>query len=234
MSENVGSPDGLTCKLIEALSLKQDELNRVAQVLHEDVGQVLTVVGLQLDVLRQDFVEQSPAIATRTVEIQQLLEKAVGDVRTLSYQLNPGMVPRSGLRYALDTLVGRMRERCNGATIRFLMDSHVHLPLPAAVAVYDITEHALGNAVSHSGATLIEVVLQPLVALVRLEVRDNGRGFDQTQVEAFRPGLGILCMRHTALKSGLTFHIETGYGKGTVIRAVYREETPEGATRHAV
>ncbi|MCZ2149060.1 MAG: histidine kinase [Bryobacterales bacterium] len=226
MTENVGSSPGLAARLIDALSAKQDELDRVARVLHENVGQVLTVVGLQLDVLRQDYASAGPGLAERVGEAQQLLEKAIVDVRELSYQLNPDIVPRSGLRYALDTLVGQMRESAQGATIRFLMDSHVHLPLPAAVAMYEITARSLSNAVEHSGASLIEVVLQPLPGCARLEVRDNGRGFDIEQVIKEPRGLGLLWIYHTARKNGITLQVESSQGKGTTIQAVY-EEQPE-------
>ncbi|MCC6364454.1 MAG: hypothetical protein IT165_13095 [Bryobacterales bacterium] len=235
MTENVGSSPGLAARLIDALSAKQDELDRMARVLHENVGQVLTVVGLQLDVLRQDYSSAAPGLGERVAEVQQLLEKAIVDVRELSYQLNPNIVPRSGLRYALDTLIGQMRESARGATIRFLMDSHVHLPLPAAVAMYEITARSLSNAVKHSGASLIEVVLQPLPGCVRLEVRDNGKGFDVEQAMKQPRGLGLLWIHHTARKNGIALQVESNQEKGTAIQAVYegQPESPLGEAEDA-
>ncbi len=232
MTGNVGSSPDLAARLIDALGAKQDELNHMARVLHENVGQVLTVVGLQLDVLRQDFSAAAPALSGRVADVQRLLEKAISDVRDLSYQLNPDIVPRSGLRYALDTLVGRMRESAQGATIRFLMDSHVHLPLPVAVAMYEITARSLSNAVEHSGASLIEVVLQPLPGCVRLEVRDNGKGFDVARAMTHPAGLGLLWIHHTARKHGFALRVDSHQGKGTAVQAVYQEQ-PESPPEEA-
>jgi len=242
-SDGIGAE--LAENLIDALSRKQDELNEVARILHEDVGQVLTVVGLQLDVLRQDFSGDSPTINGRLTEIQELLDKALVDVRNISYRLNPTIVPRSGLRYALDTLIGRMRESSGGTIIRFLMDSHVHLPLPVAVALYEITEHALENALRHSRATLIEVVVQPMGSDVRLEIRDNGAGFAVEETLANPPGLGLLTIRHTAKKHRLNLTISSSPTAGTAIHAVHSNSSPwgeapsvshptEGSDAHAV
>lgn len=220
MARNVGAPDGLTAKLVQAVGAKQDELERVARVLHEDVGQVLTVTGLHLGILRQD----NPHLVERVDEIQQLLERAIIDVRQLSYQLNPGLVPRSGLRYALDTLVGRMREEA-GINIRLLVDSHTHLPQPVAVAMFEITEHALRNAVQHAEANKIEVVLQPAQGHIRLEVRDNGKGFDADA--GLTVGLGFVWMDYKARQSGIALSVESTPGSGTTVQAMYKETADE-------
>lgn len=221
MAQNVTNPVRRGERLLEALSSKQDELEHVSRILHEDVGQVLTVVGLHLDVLRQDFAAQSPTIASRTEEIQELLEKALHDIRQLSYRLNPGIVPRSGLRYGLDTLVGNMRDS-SPATIRLLMDSQLHLPLPIAVTFYEIATEGLENAVQHSGATLIELLLQRSPGSVRMEIKDNGKGFDLPAALA-EGGFGLPWMEHRARRAGLEFRAQSEPGKGTILCAVHHE-----------
>ncbi len=216
MAENVEAPQRVSDRLVESLSAKQDELNHVARVLHEDVGQVLTAVGLQLDLLRQDYSAQLPGLSERAAEIQNLLEKALDDVRRLSYRVNPDIVQRAGLRHALDRLIGDLR-RSTGVTIRFLMDSRIHVPLPAAVAMYRIAEFALDNAVRHAQAALIETVLQPLQGAVRMEIRDDGKGFDPRQAIADPRGIGLLLMRSTAHRSGLHYVLRSEIGKGTTL-----------------
>jgi signal transduction histidine kinase len=222
MAANVAISTDVAARLIAELSRQHDELHRVARVLHEETGQILTVVGLQLDVLRQDFRDQVPDLGERTTEIQQMLEKAIDGVRQLSYSLNPDRVQRSGLRYALDLLVGQARERSE-VNIRFLMDSHVHVPLPVAVAFYRITECALDNALRHSGAQHVEIVLQPAPHTVRLEVKDNGIGFSVEETERNVLGTGLLWMRHLAQANTLDLRISSRIGGGTVVQAVHRE-----------
>lgn len=235
MTDYSGFPGGLPGRLVDALSRQQDEMNRVARVLHENVGQVLTVVGLHLDVLRQDYVEKAPEIAERTTHIQNLLEKAIEDVRQISYKLNSDIVQRSGLRYALNTLVGRLRES-KGITIRLLLDSKVHVPMAIAPAIYEIVEYAVGNALRHSQGDRIEVVLQPVHDGVRLEIRDNGVGFDLEQARANARGIGLVWMQHIAAKAGLRFQMSSKAGRGTIVQASYQtpdpaaESEPESST----
>ncbi len=228
MAKNVGAPSNApvnaasdaVARLIDSVTEKQAELNHVARVLHEEVGQVLTVVGLHLDVLRQDYSKAHPELAGRTQEIQALLERAVSEVRDLCYRINPDVVQRSGLRYAMDILIGRLRDTSQ-ATIRLLMDSHVHVPLPVAIAFHQIAQQALANAIRHSGATLVEVVLQPAQADVRLEIKDNGCGFDWERTREAGLGLGLLWIKHAAQTAGLRLDIQTQPGQGTLIRATY-------------
>lgn len=220
MDENVRASAEVPRRLLTTLAERQDELNYVARVLHEQIGQVLTVVGLHLDLLRQDFSTEAPALAARTSEIQDLLEKAIDDVRQLSYRLNPDIVQRSGLRFALDTLIGKYRDS-SGMTIRLLMDSHIHVPLPVATALYQIVNHSLDNAIRHSGAKVVEIVLQQSNE-IRLEIRDNGAGFDLVQSMHQPKGLGLLWMQHLAAHAGLNLRLDSAPNTGTQVKATYQ------------
>ncbi len=221
MGEIVESPATLPERLIGEIRHHQSELQRVGRVLHEDTGQILTVVGLQLDLLKQDFRERVPDIVERTTEIQQLLEKAIDTVRQLTYSVNPDRVQRSGLRYAMDLMIGDAREKAP-CGIRFLMDSHVHLPLPVAMAFYRIAECALGNALRHSQAQQIEVLIQPAGREVKLEVKDNGIGFHVEDAQKNPAGSGLLWMRHLAREQGLELRIQSRVGGPTTVHAGYQ------------
>jgi signal transduction histidine kinase len=226
MPENVEAPQSVPDRLADALGAMQEELNHVARVLHEDIGQVLTAVGLHLDLLRQDYSAKEPGVSERAVEIQNLLEKALEDVRRLSYRLNPDIVQRAGLRHALDRLIGDLR-RSTGKTIRFLMDSRLHVPLPAALVLYRIADLALDNAVKHADSSLIELTIQPLAGSVRMEIRDDGKGFDAQRAVSNPRGIGLPVMRSAARRAGLDLVLRSEPGKGTTLQAAY--VTNEGA-----
>ena len=221
MGENVVDRAALTDRMIRDLSRQYDELQHVARVLHEDVGQVLTVAGLHLEVLRQDVTRSLPEADSQLTDVQQLLEKAIRDVRDLSYRLNPSLVPRSGLRYALDNLVGKLREQ-SGATIRFLMDSKVHPPLPVAMVLFEIAEESLRNALQHSGGNLFELVVQPAQDSIKLTVKDNGVGFDP-DAGTRAGGFGLLWMKQRAEHAAVAVQIVSSPGNGTTVEAVYRD-----------
>ncbi|MCP5114781.1 MAG: hypothetical protein GY953_28465, partial [bacterium] len=140
--------------LVAVINAQEQEATRVSRLLHDEVSQLLSAVGLQLDLARGDIAGQSPDVAKRIGECQEHLEQAIQHLRRLTYELNPAVVERAGLQTALDRLVGRYRgER---VSIRLLYDSSVHLPAESATAVYKIAECALDNAVLHSGCKLIE------------------------------------------------------------------------------
>ncbi|MFN7937340.1 MAG: histidine kinase [Bryobacteraceae bacterium] len=231
MGENVVTREALRDRLIRDLGHRCDELLHVARVLHEDIGQVLTVAGLHLEVMRQDVSKHAPEATQQVTDVQHLLEKAVNDVRELSYRLNPSLVPRSGLRYALDSMVGRLREE-SGTTIRFLMDSKVHPPLPVSMILYEIAEESLRNAVQHSRGNLFELVVQPRLDSIILTVKDNGIGF-HPRPAAEEGGFGLLWMLHRAEKAGIAVQIVSSPGNGTTVEAVYRDgsQTEEALRR---
>jgi two-component system, NarL family, sensor kinase len=211
----------LASLLVSVMNAREQEGARVSRILHDDVGQVLSAIGLQLDLLRMDLNEHVADCQPRILEIQKVLELAVAQVRDLSYELNPSIVERTGLQFALDRLVGRFRKDFAGS-IRLLFDSSVRLPLEAATAVYKIAEQALENAVTHSGATRIEVMVKLGKQGISLEVRDNGTGVPEDGKAADTTGLGLHLMRYHANQSGLRFSVASIPEQGTIVRAIFR------------
>ncbi|MCZ2077307.1 MAG: hypothetical protein HUU41_15115 [Bryobacteraceae bacterium] len=209
----------LAKSLVTLLRAREGEYERVSRLLHDEIGQVLSAVGLQLDVLRLDYKDQVPEIAGRTLEIQNLLERAMKQVRDLSYLLNPAIVERAGLHSALDRLVGRSRGLFPGP-IRLLLDSSVRIPPDVGTAFYRIAEQAIENAVQHSGATLIEVLLKPAKSAASLEIRDNGTGF-LPDAHNSENGLGLALMYYYAEQKNLEFKIKSGTDEGTIVSVLY-------------
>jgi len=227
MAEETDQERSLTDLLVTAMHARDQEGARISRILHDDVGQVLSAIGLQLDLLRMDLGERLSEIAPRILEIQKLLEQAVHQVRDLSYELNPSVVERAGLQSALDRLMGRYRKSFSG-TVRLLFDSSVRVPVEASAAFYKIAEQALENAVQHAGCSRIEVLFRPVRRCATLEVRDNGIGFRVEAVKGERRGLGLHLMRYHASRAGLHFSITSVPGRGTIVKTVYRESKPRG------
>jgi len=226
---NTGTP--LARILATILNAQEQEGVRAARLLHDEVGQILSAAGLQLDVLRMDTESESPELARRIIEIQKILEQAIDHVRTLSYELSPAIVERAGLQAALNRLVGRYRDTSD-SSIRHNFDSSVRLPMKAATCFYKIAECALDNAVKHSGGRRLEVSVHPARNGVALEVRDDGDGFAVEEVRANPTGLGLLLMECYAEQGNLKLGIESTRGRGTIVKGFYplAEETPEAVT----
>ena len=215
-----GSEESFRAMALAALEQQRSTLGKLAQLLHDEVAQMLSAVGLQLDILRMDLegTVMAPGIATRTAEIQKLLDGVVKRVRDLSYELSPGIVERAGLQLALDVLVGRSRKLFSG-NLRLIYDSSVRAPLLTAVALERIAEEAVSNAIRHARCSQIEIILKSTRNGLTLEVRDDGIGFDYEAIRKFPRGLGLLTMHYCGAKAGLDTEVTRNQGPGMTVRA---------------
>jgi PAS domain S-box-containing protein len=204
--------------VLGALRQQQFERSSIARFLHDAVGQNLTALGLQIDLIRMDVPGSSTEPLARLREVQKLLEQIMAEVRDYSYALNPSAVERAGLRAALDRMGARLRDRIPG-TLRINVDPSLRIDPHTASALYHIAEEAVDNAVNHAGCSLIEIAVKSTRNGAALEVRDNGRGFDPSDLQNGSRGLGLLSMEHHAAEAGLELEIQSSRATGTSVAA---------------
>lgn len=204
--------------VLGALKAMEFERKTLSKFLHDSVGQNLTAVGLQLDLLRMDLEDALPGGGARVTEMQTLLEEMMEKVRAYSHELNPSTVERAGLRPALDRLAARLQDRFSGV-IRLNVDPSLKLDPGVASAMYQIAQEAVENSVQHSGCTMIEITVRCASDRSYMEVRDNGRGFDPGDLSGGYRGLGLLSMEHYAAQAGLELVIASDRQHGTTVRA---------------
>jgi signal transduction histidine kinase len=209
------SQPALAQMLFAAMNEHEAVLSRVSRLLHDDVSQVLSAVGLQLDAMRMDFREQAPGVDSRATEIQELLEQAIEQLRDITNELNPSIVERAGLQFALDRLIGKVRNGFPG-TLRLHFDASVRVPTILAKAFYKITECALDLAKAAPACSLIDIHVKRAQGEYVLEVSDNGV-VENTGSEP----LGQLLMDYYASKNHVTLRIERVPGKGSLVRASF-------------
>ena len=209
-----GDPQAdLARTLIGAIDDRETELARLSRLLHNEVSQVLSAIGLQLDLMRMDFKEQTPAIESRTAEIQTMLDQVIARLRTMSNDLNPSAVERAGLHFALDQLVGKVRETFPG-NVRLHFDPFVRVPMPVAGALYKIAECAVEAASRRPGCSELELQVKRQRNEIVLEVRHNGDSGDDA-----RTLLPRLLMEHQASRNQIALHVKSLPDRGAVIRA---------------
>jgi len=208
--------------VLGALKAMEFERKSASRFLHDSVGQNLTALGLQLDLVRMDLETVSPEIGRRIAEVQKMLGDMMEAVREYSYELNPSTVERAGLRSALDRLAGRVRARFTGS-LRINVDPSLKIDPRIASALYQIAQEAVENAVQHSSCSLIEIAVKSTRSGGFLEIRDNGKGFDPSDLQGNFRGLGLLTMEHYAAQAGLDLSIASNREAGTTVRAVSPE-----------
>jgi signal transduction histidine kinase len=205
-------------------SVREEERTRIARELHDELGQVLTALRIDLSWIDTRFGKDNEQLLAKTRAMVALIEETIGTVRRIAADLRPGILDDLGLSAALEwqamEFTSRTGIRC-GVTVP--PDLPPVAPDPA-IALFRIFQEALTNIMRHAGATTVEVAVGVEAGCIRMTVRDNGRGITEADL---RPGrsLGLVGMRERARALGGQVTIEGKHGGGTVVIAV----VPTGA-----
>jgi two-component system sensor histidine kinase UhpB len=154
---------------------QEEERRHVARELHDQVGQVLTGLVLQIDRVMADL---DPAARDRLVPVREAARGALQDVRAIARSLRPDVLDDLGLVPALQGLATRFARDTGIPVERRLAPVAAPLGRDAELAVYRIAQEALTNVARHAGAGRVELRLEPLDGGVTLSVSDDGRGVD--------------------------------------------------------
>jgi two-component system, NarL family, sensor histidine kinase UhpB len=194
-----------------ALRAQEEERARVARDLHDEVNQSLTGVLLRLEAAR----EMAPGeLEAELSETKALANQAMQELLSLARQLRPTALDDLGLTAAIAGQVDQVPSGEIQASLSAEGDFS-DLPGDVQLVVYRVAQEALSNAVRHSGASRVEVMLRRVGTGVELEITDDGAGFAFSEAEG---GLGIPGMRERALLVGGEVVIESGPGRGTNVR----------------
>jgi two-component system, NarL family, sensor histidine kinase UhpB len=190
----------------DAFQGREAERKRVAQELHDEVGQALTAVMLQLSRLAK----RAPAeLEDDLRETQETTRAGLDDVRRIARQLRPEALDDLGLIPALVALTTTFAERTGLRVHRHFDEDLPRLSAEAELALFRVAQESLTNAARHSGTSRVELWLESSQDDVVLRVRDHGRGLDGA-----RPGSGIRGMRERALLIGGDLTLASAAGGG--------------------
>lgn len=201
------------------LSQEKQMTKRVAQLLHDQLGQTLAVARLSLDAaVGMHGGVMSGLLKQQCSKVSKLIDEAVAQTRLVLADLRPPMLDEQGLAAALDNEI-RRRGQTEGAADVLLEAEETVLELrwPGDVeyGAFMIAREAIGNALRHAGASLVRVLLSGASGTLDLEVVDDGRGIP-TRLRMGRPGhLGLVGMRERAIAIGGRLQVEPVEGGGT-------------------
>ena len=210
---------------------REEEAARIAQELHDELGQALSVLKVELEHVRRKFVSSKSAEVRETAslidEIGEHVDAAVQSVRRIASDLRPGVLDRLGLAAGLEWLLREFERRSAIATDLVTSGSVERVSPETATALFRITQEALTNIVRHAEASLVKVELTCGEREVMLAISDDGRGFDPGDARR-SPSLGLLGMRERAAKLGGSVDIQSAPDKGT--RLIVRISAAPAAT----
>ncbi len=206
-------------RLMDRLVVTQEsERRRLADDLHDLIGQNLTALGIDLASIKQRLngSNADPAVATRLDAMSSIVEKTIFSIRGVMTDLRPPALEEYGLAPALRSYANEFAERTGMKVLVSTDGRERRLTQGAELALFRIVQEALTNAAKHSGGTKVQIGITEEGGRVRLTVEDDGRGFANPvgARSERRGGWGLPAMRERAEAHGATLRIEFP-GRGT-------------------
>lgn len=203
-------------------TVREDERNRLARELHDELGALLTAAKLDLARLRSRLGASTPEVMERLAHLKEALNNGIALKRRIVDDLWPSGLSNLGLVATLEILLQEFRER-TGIAVHAVLEP-VSLAPSGQLTVYRLLQEALTNTQKYARASEVRVELHPAGGRARVSVRDNGVGFDTEGPRASTHGL--LGMRYRIEAEGGRMQLTSSPGLGTLIEASLPEIAP--------
>jgi two-component system, NarL family, sensor kinase len=211
-------------------TVQEAERRRFARDLHDGIGQTLTALKQQLDVVEQSATALPSAARARLRDAAELAAQALHETRELSRLLRPQILDDLGLEPALRWLTRTFSERTGIALEVDLVGLEGRLPSDLETLAYRVVQEALNNVSKHARAERAQVLARHAGGQLELVVADDGRGFDAAAADA--DGSGLRGMRDRVELFGGRIEIGSRSGKGTrIVASVPCAGAEGGATK---
>jgi PAS domain S-box-containing protein len=200
--------------------VEEAERQRIARELHDQVGQNLTALGINLNIVRSQVSEQAADLArSRLDDSLALVAETTERIRHVMADLRPPVLDDYGLVAALRWYGEQLAQRAGVAVVVRDEELAPRLNAQAESALFRIAQEALTNVVKHAQATQVTVAVEEDGRTVRLVVADDGMGFEVPRATGpgERAGWGLFTMAERAEGVGGHFHVESRPGQGTLV-----------------
>ena len=204
------------------IDAREDERALISRDLHDELGQALTALKLDLNWVRGNIRD----ISSSTEKLDKMIEMTndvIKKVQRISSELRPGLLDDLGLASTIEWYCGEFEERtgikCNLAVEDLLLADPQN-----DLALFRILQEALTNVIRHSGASCVNIELHYLEQVITMTIDDNGIGMPVENIESSN-SLGLIGMRERARQRGGKVEFVTKEGKGTkIIISIARQE----------
>jgi PAS domain S-box-containing protein len=193
---------------------REDERTRVARDLHDDIGQILTAIKMDLASVRKRLSSPSNEVRERLNRMMGLMDEGVKSVRRVCSDLRPGVLDDLGLAAAIEWQAKEFSSRTGIRCEVSISPGSLRLKPTRATVVFRIFQECLTNVMRHAQANSVRVSLDERDGDIYLCVADDGKGFSETAVSG---SLGLLGMKERARGGGGELQIVSAPGKGTAV-----------------
>lgn len=207
-------------------SVREEDRKRVARDLHDQIGQILTAIKMDMSWIRRHLPEPAHEVLARLKESIQLIDEGVKTVRAICSGLRPGALDDLGLAAAIEWQASEFTSR-NGVPCQVSVPAvDLHHDGHRAIATFRIFQECLTNVIRHAQAKSVRVALRQDEENIILVVEDDGIGFCEADQSRSLGCLGLLGMKERAQFCGGDVHISSSPGKGTTVTIRVPVDTP--------
>jgi signal transduction histidine kinase len=189
----------------------------IAQEIHDELGQVLTALKIQVSLLAKKLNKNQEPLKQKINSLADMIDSSVESVQRISSKLRPGILDELGLIAAIEWQTEEFEKLTNIMCSLVLPKDEINPESNKTTAIFRIFQEALTNIARHSEANKVVVSLFNYQSNIYLEIQDNGKGITQEQIKDFK-SLGIHGMKERAIVFGGQVYIEGFMGKGTIVK----------------
>ncbi|MDD5404859.1 MAG: response regulator [Sulfuricella sp.] len=205
-------------------TVREEERTRIAREIHDELGQALTALRIDLAWLGSRYAGGEPRIAEKLLSAHQLVVRTLDAVRRISEDLRPGMLDDLGLAAAIENHVAKFTEHAGIPCTLSMNREEFEVGDSMATAIFRLTQEALTNVARHAAAHSVAVEILDDGAAIHVTVQDDGCGLAPP---ADRKTFGLLGMRERVKMFGGKFEMASVPGKGTRIEATFPQNQQE-------
>lgn len=200
------------------VEVEESERRRISRELHDEAGQSLLCVRLQLEMLEQELPPEFEPWRKRMGEVREMTEHTIIEIRRLIAALSPAILDQMGLAPALRQLIGRFRN-LHSAEVRLQLPRRLDLPKKMSIILYRLVQEIFNNIAKYSLATRVNLSVDSADGCLRMQVEDDGIGFDVEEAFSRRDCFGL---------SGLRERVAL-LGGALEVRSLHKAKTAESA-----
>lgn len=198
-------------------TVREEERTGVAREIHDELGQALTVLKMDLSWVKDRLPSDQDQLVKRTESMLGLTDNTIQSVKKICTELRPGLLDDLGICAAIEWQAGEFQKR-TGIECRITLDpDEISLDKKTSTAIFRVFQEALTNVARHANATRVDASLVEQMERLELEVKDNGRGITEREVRKPK-SFGLIGMRERIHFLGGDFEIKGTKGRGTVLK----------------
>lgn len=190
------------------VEVEESERRRISRELHDEAGQSLLCVRLQLEMLEQEVPEAFEPWRQRMNEVREMTEHTIVEIRRLIAALSPAILDQMGLAAALRQLIGRFRN-LHSAEVRLQLPRRLDVPKKMSIILYRLVQEIFNNIAKYSLATRVNLSVDSADGSLRMQVEDDGIGFDVTEAFSRRDCFGLSGLRERVALLGGTLEVRS-------------------------